>query len=92
MLGLFVWFVVFIVRGNRRSVSVVPQQGIKWGNKQLPFRDISRFGITHATTNIGQSGYVYTENQGREILITPHISMSLANAIFEEIQREAIPS
>ncbi|WP_162878207.1 hypothetical protein [Trinickia diaoshuihuensis] len=32
MLGLFVWAVVFIARGIRRSVIVVPQQGIKRGN------------------------------------------------------------
>lgn len=92
MLGLFAWVVVFIARGNRRFLTVVPQQGIKWGNKQLPFRDISRFGIKRVTTNVGQSGYVYAESQGREIMITPHISMSLANAICEEIQREAISS
>ncbi|MBH9685120.1 hypothetical protein [Burkholderia cepacia] len=90
MLGLFIWFLVVIVRGISRSVTVIPQQGIMWSNKQLPFRDINRFGITRVTTNRGQSGYVFAESQGREIIITRHISMSLANAICEEIQREAI--
>lgn len=92
MLGLLVWFFAFVARGNSRALTIIPQQGIKWGNKQLPFRDVNRFGITRVTTGIGQSGYVYAESQGREIMITPHIPISLANAISEEIQREATSS
>lgn len=89
MLGLFIWFLVIIVRGISRSITVIPQQGIMWSKKQLPFRYINRFGITRVTTNRGQSGYVFAESQGREIIITRHIPLSLANAICEEIQREA---
>lgn len=90
MLGLFIWYVSFIVRGKSQTLTVISQEGIAWSNKRLPFRDISRFGITRITTSHIQSAYIYAESQGREIIITPHIPMSLANAICEEIQREAI--
>lgn len=90
MLGLFIWYVSLIIRGKSQTLTVIPQEEIAWSNKGLPFRGISRFRIARITTSHIQSAYIYAESQGREIIITPHIPMSLANAICEEIQREAI--
>lgn len=86
MLALLVAFVVVIVRGIARSVTVLPGQGIAWGNNRLPFRDISDFGVMKVSTHYGESGYVFAESRGREIPITRHIPMALASAIRDEIQ------
>ena len=70
------------------TVTVLPNVGLKFKGKQLPFADIQTVGTVNETTNNNPKGtaYVCARSHGSEVRITRYVRRELAEALAQEIR------
>lgn len=71
------------------KLTLKPGEGILFGGKQLPFRDIQSVRVVRETTERNPKGnaYVAAQSGGKEIHLTGYVSKELAIALAAEINR-----
>ena len=94
--AMAVWLIVavglwiFLVRKfnfKKSKVTIRPTEGIIFGGKQLPFKDIEFVGTLQETTDRNPKGnaYVCAKSHGTRIAVTGYVTKELAKALANDI-------
>ena len=72
-------------------IKIIPNSGIEFKGKRLPFADIQTIGAMNETTarNAKGTAYIYANSHGNQIKITNYMLPELANAICSEIKKSS---
>jgi hypothetical protein len=73
------------------TIKILPNSGIEFKGKKLPFADIQTIGTMNETTarNAKGTAYVYANSHGSQIKITNYVLLELAEAISSEIKKSS---
>jgi len=81
------WFVVKHFNNKAASITIVPDQGVVFGDMKLSFAAIKKIGMEAAS--IGKNCFrVYAMSGDDKIFITEYVSASSAKAIMSGIQEQ----
>lgn len=89
ILAFIVYFLALHFFYNTKSkILVKPNSGVVFNGKQLPFKEIQSLGtIDHPNAqNKKGSAFVYADTHGTQVMLTKYISLSLAEAVEQEIK------
>jgi hypothetical protein len=81
----------YMIANTSSKVVVVPNKGLVFKGKNLPFSDIQNIGTIHtpALGNSKGSAYVYAESFGTQVNISKYITLSLADSLVAEIKESS---
>lgn len=102
-LGLLLWIAINIViwvfgwkwlTKAKGQITVVPNEGLRFKGKQLPFADIKQLSVMTEQApdkhgNVHSSAYVFATAHGQEVRITKNVPESLATTLVDEIRQAA---
>lgn len=94
-LGAYAFYSVSKISDKPASLTVIPNEGIRWGGNQLAFSDIKQIGVAKLSSKqskhdssgstVWVTGYVYAKSGGREIQLTLHMPVARAEAVRDAI-------
>ena len=90
--ALVLWiFAVRFINFTKNTIKIIPNSGIEFKGKKLPFSDIQTIGTMNETTarNAKGTAYVYANSHGSQIKITNYVLLELAEAISTEIKKSS---